>query len=301
MAANRIAGAAAAAALLTTPAHAQGQDFSKVEITTTKVAEGVYMLEGAGGNIGLSTGADGAFLIDDQFAPLSAKILAAIRKQTPAPVAFLVNTHFHGDHSGGNEALAAAGARIVAHENVRTRLKEGLTRASGRTTPPAPAAALPIVTFTDAVAFYWNGQEIRVVHAPGAHTDGDAFVKFVETNVIHAGDVFFLGDYPFIDVEAGGDLDGYIAAQELILAHCDAETKIIPGHGALAARADLIRSVDMLKDVRARVAALIARGLDEEAAVKADPLKDLNAAWGAGFINGEAMTRAAYRSLARAE
>lgn len=280
-------------------AAAQETDYSAVEIKTVKVAEGLYMLEGAGGNIGLSTGADGAFVIDDQFAPLSAKIMAAIRKETPARIEFLFNTHFHGDHSGGNEAFAAAGARIVAHENVRKRLKEGLTRASGRTTPPAAAAALPVMTFTDEVAFFWNGHEIRIHHPAPAHTDGDAVVRFVDANVIHTGDVFFLGGYPYIDLEAGGDLDGYIAAQEAVLAMCDAGTKIMPGHGGLATRADLQKSIAMLKDVRARISALIARGLDEEAAVKAAPLKDLDAAWASGFINGEFMTRTAYKSLAR--
>ncbi len=275
------------------------RDFSSIEIKTAKAADGVFMLEGAGGNIGLSTGADGAFVIDDQFAPLSAKILAAIKKQTDKPVAFLLNTHWHYDHTGGNEAFGAAGARIVAHDNVRKRLKEGLTRASGDVTPPAAAAALPIITFSDRVTFYWNGQEIEVFHPAPAHTDGDAIVVFRTANVVHTGDIFFNGLYPYVDVESGGDLDGYIAAQEAVLAMIDDKTKIIPGHGPMAGKSDLKQAVEMLKSVRARIQALINAGKSEEETVAAKPLADLDAEWSWDFINGERMTRAAYRSLSR--
>jgi glyoxylase-like metal-dependent hydrolase (beta-lactamase superfamily II) len=276
------------------------QDFSTVEIKAYKAADGVFMLEGSGGNIGLSTGVDGAFVIDDQFAALSGKIVAAIRAQTDAEVEFLLNTHFHGDHTGGNEPFAASGARILAHENVRKRLKEGLKRESGAT-PPAPAAALPVMTFSDHVTFYWNGQEIDIAHVGPAHTDGDSVVRFSPANVIHTGDVFFNGRYPFIDLEGGGDLDGYIAAQEEIAALADDATRIIPGHGPLATRADLEKSTAMLKQVRARVKALIDKGLDEDGVVKAKPLADLDAEWSWRFIDGETMTRTAYRSLTRGE
>lgn len=272
------------------------RDFSGVEITTTEVRPGIYMLEGAGGNIGLSGGPDGAFVIDDQFAPLADKIAAAIGKVSAEPVRFVLNTHWHGDHAGGNEAFRAKGAIIVAHDNVRKRLKEGLKRETGET-PPAPAGALPVVTFSDSVSFYWNGHEFRVRHAAGAHTDGDAIVHIETANVVHMGDIFFNGGYPFIDIASGGDLDGLIAAQDAVLNLIDDDTRIIPGHGPLATKADLASHVAMLKDVRARINALIAQGLDEAAMIKADPLKDLNAKWGVGFINGEAMTRAAYRSL----
>lgn len=285
------------AAVLTISSAAAQRDFSNVEITSIAVAQGIYMLEGAGGNIGLSVGEDGAFVIDDQFAPLSGKIMAAIKKASPSPIRFVLNTHWHGDHTGGNEAFQQVGAIIVAHDNVRKRLKEGLKREASKT-PPARPAALPIITFNDEVSFFWNGQDIRVRHPAPAHTDGDLVVYFESANVVHTGDVFFNGGYPFIDIESGGSLNGVIAAQENILARINDETKIIPGHGKLASKIDLAEYLAMLKDVKSRIAALIDRGLNEEAVLKADPLKDLNAKWGSGFINGEAMTRTAYRSLA---
>lgn len=279
------------------PAHAQ-RDFSAVEIKAAEVSPGIYMLQGAGGNIGLSVGPDGAFVIDDQYAPLSAKILAAIAKVSSNEVKFVLNTHWHEDHTGGNEAFSGAGAIVAAHDNVRKRLKEGLKTATYET-PPATAAALPVITFSDEVTFYWNGHDIRVRHPAPAHTDGDAIV-FIETaNVVHMGDVYFNIGYPFIDLDSGGDLDGLIAAHEAVLAVIDDQTKIIPGHGPLASKSDLTTHVAMLKDVRARIQALIDRGLDEEAVVKADPLKELNPIWGQNFIKGEAMTRTAYRSLTK--
>lgn len=288
---------AAFAALATAPAAAQ-RDFGDVEIAAVEVRPGIFMLQGAGGNMGLSTGPDGAFLIDDQFARLAGKIAAAIAEITDKPVEFLVNTHWHGDHTGGNEAFKERGAVIVAHVNVRKRLKEGLKRESGET-PPAPEAALPVITFDDEISFHWNGDEIRVRHPDPAHTDGDAIIYFKNANVVHMGDLFFNGGYPFIDLASGGDLDGSIAALETALAGVNDDVRIIPGHGPLASKADLESYVEMLRDVRLRIRKLVDRGLSEEAVVKADPLMDLNEKWGAGFINGEAMTRAAYRSLGK--
>lgn len=274
------------------------RDFSKVEIKTIEVTDGIYMLTGAGGNIGLSVGEDGAFIIDDQFAPLSEKILAAIDAVSETSVSFVVNTHWHGDHTGGNEALSSKGAHIVAHENVRARLKQGL-KTETRNTPPAAPGALPVITFSDVVNFYWNDRHIHVFHPAPAHTDGDAFVFFKNANVLHMGDVFFNGGYPFIDLASGGDLDGAIAAQEQALAMVDDDTKIIPGHGALATKADLQATVDMLKEVRSRVSALIAEGKSEDEIVAADPLKDLNGTWGNGFISGERIARTAFQSLSK--
>lgn len=286
----------AAAALAAGPSFAQ-RDFSEVEIKTTDIGGGVYMLEGAGGNIGLSVGEDGAFVIDDQFAPLAEKIVSAIEAVSDQPVEFVVNTHWHGDHTGGNEAMSGLGAHIVAHDNVRQRLKEGLTRASGNTTPPAPEGALPVITFSHSMSFYWNGHDIRVWHPENAHTDGDAIIFFRDENIVHMGDVFFNGGFPYIDLESGGDMDGYIATHEKVLGKVDDETKIIPGHGPLATKADLQKTVDMLKDVRARVQALVDEGKSEDEAAAADPLADLSETWGQGFINSEFMTRTAYRSL----
>ena len=279
------------------PAHAQ-RDFSKVEIKATSVAPGIVMLEGAGGNIGLSVGADGAFVIDDQFAPLADKIRAAIAAATPEPVRFVLNTHWHFDHTGGNESFGGGGALIVAHDNVRARLQQGMKNEEmGWSVDPAPSAALPVVTFSDDVTFHWNGHTIRAHHPAPAHTDGDAIIRFVEANVVHMGDIYFKGGYPFIDLQSGGSLDGVIAAQEGVLATIDDETKIIPGHGPLSNKAEFESTIAMLKDVRKRVKKLVDRGLSEDEAVKADPLKDLNPVWGGGFIKGEAMTRTAYRSL----
>lgn len=280
--------AAAILALAAAPAAAQ-RDFSDVEIKTTTVADGVYMLEGAGGNIGLSVGEDGAFVIDDQFAPLSDKIMAAIAEVTDKPVKFVLNTHYHGDHTGGNEPFGKSGAHIVAHENVRERLAAAEEE--------TPEAALPVITFSENVSFFWNGDEIRVKHKGAAHTDGDAIIRFMNANVVHMGDVMFSGRYPYIDLDGGGDLDGYIATLEYAAGAISPETKIIPGHGPLSDIDDVKASIAMLKDVRQRIQALIDDGLDEEEVVAADPLADLNDPWGTGFIDGERMTRIAYRSL----
>lgn len=279
---------AAALSVLVVPAYAQ-RDFSDVEIKTTKVADGVYMLEGAGGNIGLSVGDDGAFLIDDQFAPLNEKITAAIASVTDKPVEFVLNTHYHGDHTGGNEPFGTAGAHIVAHNNVRIRLAEA--------EPATPVDAMPVITFSEAATFFRNGQELYIFHPENAHTDGDAIIHFRNENVVHMGDVFFSGRFPYIDVSAGGGINGYIAAQEAVAAMIDDDTKLIPGHGPLSSKTELLASTAMLKDVRARIQALIDDGLDEEAVVAADPLADLDEVWSWQFINTERMTRAAYQSL----
>ena len=266
------------------PARAQ-QDFSAVQIQTTPVAGSVYMLTGRGGNIGLSVGEDGAFIVDDQYAPLTDKIRAAIGALTDHPVRFVVNTHWHGDHTGGNENFGEAGALIVAHENVRARMStEQFIEAFGSRTPPSPAAALPVITFTDAVTFHWNGETIRVHHVADAHTDGDAIIHFTDADVLHLGDTYFNGFYPFIDTSSGGTIDGMIAAADRALALADADTKIIPGHGPLSNRAELITYRNMLADVRDRVAALIDEGKTRDEVVAARPTADLDAEWGDGFL-----------------
>jgi cyclase len=283
--------------LCTGPAAAQ-QDFSKVEIQAQKVADGIYMLTGSGGNMGLSIGDDGALLIDDQYAPLSAKILAAIRSLTPDPVRFVVNTHYHGDHTGGNENMGEAGALLVAQENVRRRMSAGTFQASfNREVPRAPEDALPVVTFTDAITFHWNGEEIRVFFVGPAHTDGDSIIHFVNADVFHMGDTLFNGIYPFIDVSAGGRIDGMIAAADRVLEVADDGTRLIPGHGPLATKADLQAFRDMLSTVRDRIAKLQAEGKSKEEIVAAKPTADLDETWGGGFMQPDDWVALVYDSM----
>ncbi len=256
------------------------QEMEDVQIQTAKVSENIYMLQGRGGNIGLCTGDDGAFLVDDQFAPLTEKILAAVAKVTDGAVRFVVNTHWHGDHTGGNENLGKAGAMIVAHENVRRRLNpEEFTDVMGRT-GQAPPAALPVVTFTDALNFYWNGEKIHVFHVRNAHTDGDVVIHFTKADVFHMGDLFFNGRYPFIDVDSGGGVEGVIAAAEHVLKIANPTTRIIPGHGDLSTPDGLRAYRDMLVQVRDRVVALRKEGKSEEEVIAAHPTRDLDSTWG---------------------
>ena len=248
------------------PALAQEQDFSQVEITTTKVADGLFMLEGSGGNIGVSVGEDGVFLIDDQYAPLTEKIVAAVRRIDDGPIRFVLNTHWHSDHTGGNENLGDAGALIVAHDNVRQRMSvEQFFTAWDRKVPPSPEGALPVVTFSETVTFHLNGDEIYAFHVAPAHTDGDAMVYFRNADVLHMGDILFNGGYPFIDVDAGGSIRGMIASCDRALELSSAETRIIAGHGPMADRKDLEDYCTMLQAVVDAVAPLVAqvKSLDE--------------------------------------
>jgi cyclase len=284
-------------ALCALPAAAQG-DFSAVEIKAEKVADGIYMLTGSGGNLGLSVGEDGAYLIDDQYAPLTGKILAAVKELTPEPVRFVVNTHYHDDHTGGNENMGEAGALLVAHENVRARMAAGtFMKAFNRRVEPAPAAALPVVTFTDAVTFHWNGEELRVFFVGPAHTDGDAIIHFVKADVFHMGDTLFNGLYPFIDVSAGGRIEGMIAAVDRVLEVADEKTRFIAGHGPVAAKADLQAYRDMLAQVRDRVAKLKAEGKTAEQIVAAKPTAEFDEKWGGGFMKPDAWVGLVYESM----
>jgi cyclase len=290
--------APALAVALATPLLAQQQDFSKVEIKSEKLAEGVYMLTGAGGNIGLSIGKNGGLVIDDQFAELSDKILAAIKTLTPDPVRFVVNTHWHGDHTGGNENMGKTGAFIVAHENVRKRMgSEQFIAMMSRKVEASPEAALPVVTFAEGVTFHWNGDEIRVFHVSPAHTDGDAVVHFVKADVVHMGDCFFNGNFPFIDTSSGGKVDGIVAAADRVLGAVGDKTKIIPGHGPVATKAELQAYRDTVKAVRDRVAKLKAEGKSKEAAVAAKPTAEFDAKWGQGFIKPDVFVGIVYDSL----
>jgi cyclase len=278
-------------------AYAQPQDFSKVEVTSEKVADGVHMLKGAGGNIGVSVGADGVVLIDDQYAPLTARIKAAVAALSDKPIRFVLNTHWHTDHSGGNENLGQSGALIVAHENVRKRMGvEQFIEAFGSKVPAAPPAALPVVTFTEAVTFHLNGDEIHGFHVPPAHTDGDSVVHFRKANVLHGGDTFFNGMYPFIDLSSGGSVAGMIGAADRMLALATDGTRIIPGHGPLATRADLKAYRDMLATVRDRVAAEVKAGKTLEQVTAAAPTADLDEKWGGGFLKGPSSSRSSTRT-----
>jgi glyoxylase-like metal-dependent hydrolase (beta-lactamase superfamily II) len=276
---------------LTAPAMAQMPDWDEIEIRTTDIGDGIYTLEGMGGTIGISVGDDGVFVIDDQFQPLADKILAAIAAVTDKPVRFVINTHWHGDHTGANAEMAAAGGVLVAHDNVRVRMAaEGPQQAD--------EAALPIVTFSDSVTFHFNGHEIAVLHPVDAHTDGDAVVHFVDIDVIHAGDILFNGVYPYIDLGSGGSIDGFLHAMRVIESMAGPDTRIIAGHGKVAAtKADIRKNIEMLEITSERIQALIDDGKSLEEIKAADPLADYNDEYTWSFINGERFTEILYGGL----
>jgi cyclase len=292
----RRAGLLALALLLAAPALAQG--FDEVEIKTEKIAEGVYMLVGRGGNIALSVGEESTFMVDDQYAPLTEKIRAAVSAVSEIPVQFVINTHWHGDHTGGNEQLGKAGAVIVAHENVRKRLStEQFMEFFERAVPPSPKSALPVITFTRDVKFHLNGDEISAFHVERAHTDGDVVIHFKKVNVIHMGDVYWEGYFPFIDLSAGGSIDGVIAAVDHVLPMADENSIIIPGHGALSNMAGMIAYRKMLVAIRDNVAAQIAKGMSLEEVIASKPTTEFDEAWGQGFIKPDQFAEIVYRSL----
>ncbi len=275
---------AAIFAVMVGSAIAQG-NFDKVEVKVEKLSATTYVLFGAGGNIGVSVGDDALFIIDDQYAPLTPKILAALKTITDKPVKFVLNTHWHGDHTGGNENMGNAGALIVAHENVRKRLSsEQFIALFKSKVPPAPKAALPMVTFSSDVTFHLNGDEIFSFHVAKAHTDGDTVVQFKNSNVIHMGDLFFNRWYPFIDVSSGGHPDGVIAAADRVLAMANDSTKIIPGHGPVATKVDLKAYRDMLVTVTGRIKAFVKAGKTLEEITAAKPTAEFDEVWGKQFL-----------------
>lgn len=260
-----------------------------VAIKSTNVSGHVWMLEGRGGNIGVSVGEDGVFMIDDQFAPVSKMIADEIAKLSKASIRFLVNTHHHGDHTGGNENFGKSGAIIVAHENVRKHMTaDQMEKAmkAGQKGEPIKES-LPVVTFAESVTFHWNDDEIRVIHMPPAHTDGDSIVHFVKADVIHTGDLFFNGSYPVIDAKHGGSIDGMIAVADKILALTTEKTKIIPGHGPLATPKDLETFRDVLKEVRGRIVKLLDEKKSVDEVVAAKPTADFDEKWGRGFMKAD--------------
>ena len=285
--------AAAIFLLLATSSLAQ-QAPPPAEVRVERLAPGVAVLFGRGGNIGLSYGDDGNVLIDDQYAPMTERIVAAVRGIDPDPIRFVVNTHWHGDHSGGNENLGRAGTVIVAHDNVRRRMTmEQLVR--GARVPPSPTGALPVVTFSENLTFHLNGDEIRAIHVAPAHTDGDSLVHWTRANVLHMGDVYFNGMLPFVDLDSGGSVEGVIAAVGIALEIANDETRIIPGHGPLARRAELAAYRDMLRGLRDRVAAEMSAGrsLDE---IKALRLADAHGR-PTDFITPDSMIETIHREL----
>jgi len=263
--------------LVASVAQAQGQqDFSKVEIKTTRLATNFYALDGQGGTIGVLTGPDGVFMVDAQFAPLSEKIAAAIRQISDKPIRFLVNTHVHGDHTGGNENFGKMGATILARQNLRNRLEHPNPGANGQPAPPMPAAGLPVITYDAPITIRMNGEEIRLIPAPVAHTDGDTFVKFVNANVIMTGDFYRSIQYPNIDRANGGSLPGLVAALDAVIANADANTRIVPGHGPVVDRAAVVAHRDMVIAIRDKVAAMVKDGKTQEQIVAAKPTAEFD-------------------------
>jgi cyclase len=272
------------------------QSMADVTIKAEPLAPGVAVLFGQGGNIGVSYGPDGTVLIDDQFAPLTTKIQDAVADLGATPVKFLINTHWHGDHSGGNENLGKAGALILAHDNVRVRLAQAVTRPNGTVVPAAPKVALPVVTYDKGLKLHLNGDEVHAIFLHGGHTDGDSIIVWQKANVIHMGDLFMNKvSLPFLDLNSGANASNFLASIEAALKLTNSQTKIIPGHGPVGTQADLIAWRDMLKTVIGRVQAGIKakRTLAEIKAAKPA------AAWEVkgGFISGDAFTEAVYKSL----
>jgi cyclase len=261
------------------------QDFSKVEIKVSKVAGNVYMLEGSGGNIGVSVGDDGIVIVDDQFAPLAPKIKAALKGIIDKPIRFVLNTHFHGDHTGGNAQFGTE-ATIIAHENVRKRLQEG-GAVLGNAVSSAPKEALPVITFNDRATVHLNGEDIRAIHFPNGHTDGDSVIFFPKSNVVHMGDDFVTYGFPFVDVHNGGSISGMIAGVEKVLTMVPEDVKIIPGHGPISTPTDVRKFVDMLKDTRALVAKAAAEGKTADQ-MKSDHVLAKYEDLGKGFIKTDA-------------
>lgn len=285
--------------LVVVPVQAQQEpDWSKVEIKATKVAGNVYVLEGMGGNIGVSVGSDGLLIVDDQFAPLADKIRASLKTLGQGKLRFILNTHWHGDHTGGNAPFGPEAA-IIAHDNVRKRLStEQYNAFFKRTTPASPKEALPVITFDQSLSVHFNGEEIRAIHFPHGHTDGDSVIFFTTSNVVHLGDDFFAGSFPFVDLDSGGSVEGLTKNIGELLTKIPAGAKLIPGHGPVSGVDDLKAYHRMLVETTAIVRQKIeARKTLEQ--IKSDGLPAEWKSWGAGFIKTDAWIELVYRSLTK--
>ena len=276
------------------------QEQPAIEIQTTHISENVYMLAGVGGNLGVSVGDDGALLIDSEYAPLTDKVTAAVKEICQTPIRLLINTHWHFDHVGGNENLAKAGVLIIAHENVRKLMStEQVLAPMGRRVPPSPAQALPVITYTDTLTLHRNGDVLNIIHVEPAHTNGDSIIHFRKANVVHMGDIYFNGMYPFIDVNAGGSIDGMIKAIDRALTLMNDNTKIIPGHGPLSNVTELRAYRTMLASVRDRVRTLVEQGKTREQVVASQPTKDFDAQWGQGGFAPDMWVGIVYDGMSR--
>jgi cyclase len=291
-----LAGALGALAIFLVPVSFAQED--QVEYIATSLSPTVTMIKGRGGNIAVSAGEDGVFIIDDQVEPLTDQLLASISKVSDQPIRFVINTHYHGDHVGGNETLGKAGSVIIAHDNIRHRMSsDQVSIFFDETTPTWPQDSLPIITFNDRVTLHLNGEEVTAIHVPRGHTDGDSIVHFPDSNVIHMGDIFFNGLYPFIDLDGGGSIQGTIAAVELGIGMADDETQIIPGHGPMSDLSGMQEYLAFLISARDRVQALIDQGMSLQQAVAAKPTADWDEILGKVWITPEQWVTFIYNSL----
>jgi len=269
-----------------------------VEFTTFQLSDTVYMLRGRGGNIGISTGEDGLYIIDDQVKPVTTELLKAIRKVSHKPIRFVINTHYHADHVGGNETIGDAGAVLIAHENIRKRMTtEQVSIFMNNTTPPYPKGALPILTFNDRLSLHLNGETATAYYVANGHTDGDSIIHFPVSNVIHMGDMFFNGLYPYVDLDAGGSMQGLVAAADLALSMADESTRIIPGHGPLGMTEDLKNYRDYLVQAGANVQILIDEGMDLQQIIAAAPTSEWDESLGKTWITPAQFVTFIYNSL----